>query len=376
YNGILVFRTYNGLGKPELSVSNVTIRVFNPSPLDSFLMSELRARFGSDLSVERAFKHDLYAANSNMTLRPYQEKSGAWYFLVNQTNIAMAGNASQPIYTISIIGNTTGKAAYSFAPSFPFASYSGQSGLVSAYNFTYRTVGSFSIIVVSNKSFTPAPFTDFTGYYVDPRGSLVALPMNFTYPANFTYGGTMSYLLWSNNKSTPFYITTTIPGQMSKEYAMSWGQNATVPVCISGCLFGLASPPQIIGTSAYQINPVLGQMTAGATQVWVKNDLGVLLDNESLPSTYPPIGSFDPPGFIGLHTLEFNVPSGSSSISLFVRNSWGAVAELDGILVSSVAPTNLTGGGLVLILTVIGLLVICFYFLGELNRRLQRNYVP
>ncbi|HEV2138034.1 MAG TPA: hypothetical protein VGR53_04275 [Nitrososphaerales archaeon] len=368
YNGLLIFRTYNGLGRPDPSVSNVTIRVFNPSPLNQFLLSQFKARFGSDPSVERAFKRDLYAANSSMILRPYQEKNGEWYFLVNQTNIAMAANASLPIYTISVIGNTTGMSTYSFAPDFPYANYAGQSGRVLAYNFTYRTVGPFSTIVVSNKSFTPAPFTDFTGYYVDPRGSLVALPMNFTYPANFTYGGAMSYLLWSNNKSTPFYITTTVPGQMSKEYAMSWGQNVTVPVCISGCLFGLASPPQVIGASAFQINPVIGQMTAGATQVWVKNDQGVLLDNESLPSTYPPIGTFAPPGFIGLHTLEFNVPSGSSSISLFVRNSWGAVAELDGIPISTLAPTSLTGGGLVLILTVIGLLAIGFLLLGGRTR--------
>lgn len=185
----------------------------------------------------------------------------------------------------------------------------------------------------------------------------------------------MSYLLWSYNKSTPFFITTTVPGQISKEYAMSWGQNATIPVCIGGCLLGLASPPQNLGTAAYQITPILSQMTAGATQVWVENDLGVVLASESLPSTYPLVGSFAPPGFVGLHTLEFNLPSGSSSISLFVRNSWGAVAELDGIPVSSPQPTSLTGGGLELLLTIIGLLAIGFYFLGELNRRLRRNRI-
>ncbi|HEV2226246.1 MAG TPA: hypothetical protein VGR56_05505 [Nitrososphaerales archaeon] len=376
YNGILVFRTYNGLGKPDQSVLNVTIRVFNPSPLDPFLISELESHFGSDLSVERAFTHDLYPANSSMTLSPYQVKNGAWYFLLNQTNIATAANATQPVYTISVLGSTTGEATYSFIPGFPYAQYSGQSGTVSAYNFTYRTVGSLSTIVISNKSFTPAPFHTFTGYYVEPRGSLAALPMNFTYPANFTYGGSMSYLLWSYNKSTPFYITTTVPGQMSKEYAMLWGQNTTVPVCIGGCLFGLASPPQNLGTAAYELTPILGSMTAGATQVWVESSSGVVLDNESLPTTYPLVESFAPSGFIGLHTLEFNLPSGSSSISLFVRNSWGGVAELDGISVSPPQPTSLIGGGLTLILTVACLLLISFLFLGELNRRLTRNRAP
>lgn len=373
YNGLVVFRTYNGYGKPDGSVSNVTVRVFNPSPLDQYLMSQLKARFGNDPSVERAFRHDLYAANSTMTLEPYREKNGTWYFLVNQTNIATTDNASQPIYTVSVLGNTTGKAIYSFTPDFPFASYSGQSGPISFYNFTYRTAGSFSTILVGNKTFTPAPFQSFTGYFAEPRGSLVALPMSFTYPANFTYGGSISYLLWSYNKSTPFYITTNVPGQISKEYAMSWGENVTVPICIGGCLFGLASPPQSIGPTAYQFTPILGQMTGGATQVWAENNLGVLLDNESLPSTYPMIGSFAPPGFVGLHTLEFNMPSGPTSISLFARNSWGAVAELEGIPVSSPQPTSLTGGGLVLILTAISLLAIGFLFLGELNRRLKRN---
>ena len=375
YNGVVVFRTYDGYGKPDQSVLNVTIRVFNPSPLDPFLLSELRARFGSDPSVQRTFVHDLYAANSSMILRPYQEANGAWYFLLNQTNIATADNASQPVYTISVLGNTTGEAMYSFDSSFPYAGFSGQLGQVSAYNFTYRTVGSLSTILVSNKSFTPAPFHDFTGYYAEPRGSLVALPMNFTYPANFTYGGSMSYLLWSYNKSTPFYITTAIPGPVSKEYAMAWGQNVTVPICIGGCLFGLASPPLAVSATAYEVTPILSQMTGGATQVWIKNNLGTLLDNESLPSTYPLIGSFAPPGFIGIHTLEFNLPGGSTSISLFVKNSWGAVAELDGIPASPPQSTALTGGGLVLVLTVISLLIIGFLFLGELNRKL-RNRVP
>jgi hypothetical protein len=375
YNGLVIFRTYNGLGKTDTSVSNITIKVFNPNPLNQFLMSQLTARFGNDPSVERAFKRDLYAANSSMTLRPYQVKNGAWYFLVNQTNLSTTSDASQPTYTVSVVGNTTGMATYSFVPEFPYAKFSGQSGQVSAYNFTYQTVGSFSTILVSNTSFNPAPFPDFTGYYADPRGSLVALPMNFTSPANFTYGGALSYLLWSYNKSTPFFVTTTVPGQISKEYALTWGQNETVPICVGGCLFGLASPPTSIGATAYQVTPILIQMTGGATQVWVENDLGAVLASESLPSTYPLVGSFAPPGFVGLQTLEFNLPTGSSSLSLFVRNSWGAVAELDGIPVSSPPPTGLTGGGLELLLTIIGLLAIGFYFLGELKRRLGRNRI-
>ncbi|HEV2138491.1 MAG TPA: hypothetical protein VGR53_06585 [Nitrososphaerales archaeon] len=374
YNGLVILRAYNGLGKPDSSVSNVAIKVFNPDPLDPNLMSQLRARFGDDTSVERAFGPDLYAANSSMTLRPYQVNQGAWYFLLNQTNLAVTAGASPPVYTISVVGSTTGTATYSFIPDFPYIRFSGQSGSVSTYNFTYRTVGSFSTIIV-NKSFTPSPFRNFTGYLADPRGSLVALPMNFTYPANFTYGGTMSYLLWSYNKSTPFHITTTVPGQISREYAMPWGQNTTVPICIGGCIYGLTSPPQSLGTAAYELTPILGPMTAGATQVWVKSSSGTVLVNVSLPTTYPLVGSFAPSGFIGLHSLEFNLPSSSSSISVFVRNSWGGIAELDGIPVSPPQSTTLTGGGLEPILTVASLLVVGFLFLGELNRKIRRNQV-
>jgi hypothetical protein len=373
YNGVLVFRTYNGVGEPDESVLNVTIKVLDPSPLDQFLISELEGRFGDDLSVERAFMRDLYPANARMRLSPYQVKNDAWYFLLNQTNIATVTNATQPVYTVSVLGSTTGEATYSYAPSFPYAEYSGQSGAVSAYNFTYLTVGSLSTIAISNRSFTPAPFQTFTGYYLEPRGSLAALPVNFTSPANFTYGGSMSYLLWSYNESTPFYITTNIPGQMSNEYEMVWGQNVTIPVCVGGCLFGLASPPQATGATTYQVTPVLGQMSGGATQIWVKNNLGTLLDNESVASNYPLIGSLAPSSFIGIRTLEFDVPGNSTSISLFIRNSWGAVALLQGIPVGSPQPTSLTGGDLVLILTIVSLLAIGFLFLGELNRRMQRR---
>jgi hypothetical protein len=304
---------------------------------------------------------------------PYQEKNGAWYFLLNQTNIATTDNASQPIYTVSVLGNTTGKGMYSFTPGFPYAKFSGQSGPVSVYNFTYKNIGSFSAALVSNKSFKPAPFPNFTGYNAELRGSLVALPINFTYPANFTYGGSMSYLLWSYNKSTSFCITATVPGPISEEYAMVWGQNTTVPVCIGGCLFGLASPPQATGTATYEITPIFSEVGGGATQVWVKNNLGTLLDNESLPSTYPLIGSFAPPGFVGIHSIEFNLPDNSTSISLFVRNSWGAVAELDGIPASSPQPATLTGGGLALILTIVSLLTLGLLFLGEFNRWLTNR---
>jgi hypothetical protein len=112
-------------------------------------------------------------------------------------------------------------------------------------------------------------------------------------------------------------------------------------------------------------------MTGGGIQVWVKNNLGTVLVNESLLSDHPQMGSFDPPGFTGLRTLKFVMPSNSTSISLFIRNSWGAVAELQGIPVNPPQPASLTGGGLVLILTLMSLLAIGFLFLGELNRRLR-----
>ncbi len=370
YNGLLIFRTYDGLGKPDPSVSNVTIRVFNPSPLNPFLLSQLKARFGSDASVQRAFERDLYAANSSMTLRPFQVKGGHWYFLINQTNIAAISNASQPVYTISVIGNTSKDAAYAYTTIFPFVKFSGELGQASPYNFTYRAIGSYSTIMVSNKSFTSSPFRNFTAYDLEPRGSLIMLPLNFTYPANFNYGGVMSYLLWSYNQSTPFYTLTTAPGQMGRAYMLLWGQNVTIPVCVGGCLFGFTAPPQELGAGSLAMTPILGQMTAGATQVWVKSSLGTLLANESLPDTYPSVASFAPPGFIGLHTLRFYVPSGTSSISFLVKNSWGAVAEVDNIPVNPVTSSGLSGDTLLIILTIIFLLALGFYFLGELNKRL------
>ncbi len=196
------------------------------------------------------------------------------------------------------------------------------------------------------------------------------LPLNFTYPANFSYGGVMSYLLWSTNQSTPFYTLTTAPGQMSRAYMLLWGQNVTVPVCTSGCLFGFTTSPQQLSAGSLEITPILGQMTAGATQVWVRSNLGTLLQNDSLPDTYPSISSFAPPGFIGLQTLRFYVPSGTSSVSLFVKNSWGAVAEVDNIPAGPVASGSLSGDTLLIILTIIFLLALGFYFLGELNKRL------
>lgn len=72
---------------------------------------------------------------------------------------------------------------------------------------------------------------------------------------------------------------------------------------------------------------------------------------------------------MGFLMARFYVLNGTTSISFFVRNARGAVAEVDNIPVGSILSGSLSGDTPLIILTVIFLLALGFYFLGELNKR-------
>ena len=96
------------------------------------------------------------------------------------------------------------------------------------------------------------------------------------------------------------------------------------------------------------------------------SDRSGVLVNETLADTWPQLSSWAPPGFFGLQTILFNAPTGDSSVTLHLKNSWGGEAVVTIAIPSVGASTPLDGTTLI---TAVFLLTMGFYFLGELNRR-------
>ena len=104
FNGYLVFRPYGG-SDANFSVSIVS---HNPSPLDSYVVSEASSVFGNDTNAITSLDQDLYPAYSATILKPLISDSQEWVFLINQTNLATSNSDAMPYFTISV----SGKAGY------------------------------------------------------------------------------------------------------------------------------------------------------------------------------------------------------------------------------------------------------------------------
>ena len=361
YNGYVIFQTYDAAGKPDPAVSNIVVKVTNPQPLDPYLVSDAVKVFGNDSHVIAAFDRDLYPASATMTLAPIQQGNGRWVYLVNETNVSLNGNLSLPIYSVTVSGVSSG-ATYDYSPSIPFVSYLGPGSGSTPVNYTYTFQGSFSLDV-ANKATTGSPFDNMTMYFMDQRGSLVLRPLNFT-----SYPQVALYFLQSLDTLTPYTSLTTLPGGAALQYMFILGTNTTIPVNIQGGIGGLAAPLIYKGGTEFQVTLMVGASSGGGVDAWVSDQSGVLV-NETLPDTWPTISSWAPPGFTGLQTLLFEVPSGDSNVTLHLLNSWGGVAVVTIAIPSVPASSPLDG---TVLITAVFLLTMGFYFLG--GRKGERGW--
>ena len=256
----MIFQTYDGAGKPDPAVSNIVVKVTNPNPLDPYLVSKVVKVFGNDSHVIAAFQKDLYAATASMTLVPIQHGDGRWVYLVNQTNISLNGNLTLPIYSVSVTGISTGASDYNYSASIPFISYQRPGSGNINLNYTYSFQGSFSLDVANSKT-SGSPFANMTMYFMEPRGSVVLKPLNFT-----SFPQVALYFVQSLNPDTPYTSLSTLPGGAALQYMFILGTNTTIPVNIQGGLGGLATPLIYKGGTEFQLTLMVGQMTGGGWQ--------------------------------------------------------------------------------------------------------------
>jgi hypothetical protein len=342
YNGYLVFKPYGG-SQANFSVSVVS---HNPSSLDSYLVSQATSVFGNYTSAISSLEQDLYPAYSTTILKPLVSSSQEWVFLVNQTNFAASNSDAMPFFTISISGKT-GYTDYTYEAneppgylSAPVTQYS-QTVETTTYNVSYY-FGLFGMSDFPVSSSFPAQ--ELIGYYfMQPNvgDDLVMQPLNFS----FSPSASIPYLIRTySNLSAPFFVSFE-PGNLTDSYSMIYGENSTTAVSVNlvgGGITGLdGTPTAVNGGTEYEVTLVIGNQSGGASDVWVVGDEGQVLYNESLlPSSSPSIsGLFGPAGYVGEYSFQFPVENtSSSSVTIYVENSWGGLSIIQGVQITPQSP--------------------------------------
>jgi hypothetical protein len=340
YNGYLVFKPYGG-SNADFSVSIVA---HNPSPLDSYLVTETSSIFGNDTKVVSSLERDLYPAYSTTVLKPVISNSQEWVFLINQTNLATPNVDGMPYFTISVSGKT-GYTEYFYQPNNPpyYLSppvvYYGQ-GLV---NTTYNVYDYFGLFAMSD---FPAsfPFQQLTGYYFMQPSVGEDIVMQ---PLNFSFSSSMPYLIRTYaDPSGPFFVSFE-PGNLTLSYAMVYGENSTTTVSsnfIGGGMIGLdGNPVPLNGGTSCEVSLLIGNQSGGASYVWVVSDEGQVLYNESLLASSSSLaGLFGPAGYVGEYTFQFPVGNANSSVTIYIENSWGALSIINGVEIVPHSPPALS----------------------------------
>jgi hypothetical protein len=339
YNGYLIFRPSGG-SNADFSVSIVS---HNPSPLDSYLVSEASSIFGNDANVVSSLEQDLYPAYSTTILKPVISNSQEWVFLINQTNLATPNVDGMPYFTISVSGET-GYTEYFYQPNnppyylSPPVTYYGQG----VGNTTYNVHDYFGLFSMSDFP-TSFPFKELTGYYFMQPSVGEDIVMQ---PLNFSFSSSMPYLIRTYaDPSGPFFVTFE-PGNLTLSYAMVYGENSTTIVScnfIGGGITGLdGSPVPLNGGTSYEVSLLIGNESGGASHIWVVSDRGEVLYNESLLASSSSLtGLFGPAGYVGEYTFQFPVGNTNSSVTIYIENSWGALCIIRGVKITPHSPPAL-----------------------------------
>jgi hypothetical protein len=340
YNGFLVFKPFGG-SNADFSVSIVS---HNPSPLDSYIVSETFSIFGNDNTVISTLEQDLYPANSTTILKPLVSNSQEWVFLINQTNMATANLDGMPYFTVSVSGKT-GYTEYSYQPNnppyylSPPVTYYGQG----IQNTTYNVYDYFGLFATSDYP-SSFPFKELTGYYFMQPSVGEDIVMQ---PLNFSFSSSMPYLVRTYaDPSGPFFVSFE-PGNLSQSYSMVYGENRTIfvsPNFVGGGIFGLdGTPIALNGGTSYQVSLLIGNESGGASYVWVVSDRGEVLYNESLTASSSSLTRlFGSAGYVGEYTFQFPVGNSNNSVTIYIENSWGALSIINGVEITPHSPPTLS----------------------------------
>jgi hypothetical protein len=278
-----------------------------------------------------------------MELKPIFANATEMVFLVNQTNIMTSSTAQMPYFTISVRG-IAGMTTYQYNESNP-PSYLGRPVITpyaSYENITYDVDDEYSLFVMDDFS-PPAPFSNFTGYFLEEPAGGYNLVMQ---PTSFSFTGPASYLTRTYGyPQGPFFVTEE-PGNLTQDYSMLYGQNVTVPTNFAGGgITGLVVSGEGQGSVFYDATVFIGSESGGMSSIVVTSNSGQVLYNETIAGNGPVIVSFNPQEYVGAYTFEFPVYS-NGTISIDLNGVWAALNTIAGIPVTSnygaPAPSGIT----------------------------------
>lgn len=383
YSGYLIFKFYDASGKPDLS-ANVTIVSHNPSPLNVYLVDRVRAEFGDDPAVLGAFGKDLYPSNYTTILKQLQpNKDGTIVYLVNQTNLAMVGNSAFPSFNVSIYSSMSGT-SYRFTSQSPYLTGGTTTYCPTAYQYwwsyyygfnqnckevSYQIPNRFSLFLFNGSVLSSLPFANATAYYVAHDLTNLALPVNSTLSSGPTY-----YANWyaAMNVINPNIPISQEPGQLTKLYQLIYGQNSTADVNTAGGNIDFSRPEPLQGGVYYRFSFLINPQSGELSRLWIVNDRGVTLTNETVLPTTSYNSSFSLPGYFGQYSTTVPMDNTNGTVTIFLLNPWGAKTVIDGVQVSSyVPPPSSFPWGLV---TIIVLVLIGVSFLSKaLKVKMERR---
>jgi hypothetical protein len=284
WNGQLEFRAYDSNGDID-PATNITLTVYNSSPLDSLLESQFNATFGHDPRAFSCFKKDLYATPPTMRF----SRTGELPLLVNMTDIGV------PIYLVQV---SHGGALVSYSAD--------ESGLT----MTNASVFSNSTIPI-------------TGYVLPSSGSSGAGLSQVVVPVRAGLAGPTSFWVLVKQGNTATFVGQIEMAQLQGTYAWYFGNTTEIPINFEGGGISLLSVAQ----TGNSLSAVLmaNLKSGGITEVETYLN-GTLIDTETLSSPSL-IGDLSGGGYFG--PFDVSVPAaGGGDVTAKISNSWGATTTL------------------------------------------------
>jgi hypothetical protein len=368
YNGYLVFKFFDASGSPDLT-ANATVVSHNLSPLNVYLLDRVKARFGDDAAVLRAFERDLYPSNYTLTLKQLQHnEDGTVVYLVNQTNLAALGETAFPWFNVTVYSAMSGT-SYQFTSQPPYLTGETTTYCPGSYyipqwlefligpqptckEISYLVPNGFSLFLLNNTALPSLPFNNATAYYLTQDFTNLILPVNSTLS-----GGPVYYVNWYASSPLGPMIDPNIgvsrePGQLTTLYQLLYGENATVYVNTAGGGINLLSEGRM--GWEYQFAFLFGPQSGGIARLSAVDNYSTTLTDAALPSSTSSLSSFSPPGYYGAYVTSIPVAN-NGTMTITLVNSWGAktVIERIPVYVGAVPPPRVAWNFIILIVVIL-----------------------
>ena len=304
----------NAIGNTQISLT-----IWNPAPLDTWLTSNFEHIFADDPQALRAFAEDLYPTNQTMRING----TGRLSIVLNQTSLV------PPLITITS-GGTSLSGNFTFTPV-----------------FMNSTIASVSDVLNGTISYSNATIPLWS--YNILQGSLAYLPVTTTTGSPSTFLELVNSSRWVAGNTTAPQTPLAFASQQYGFWPM--GENLTLFVNTKGGGVNLLGT-QKLGPDEYQASFYIEPWSGGISSIQLVEGNETLAPQSTLnASAYP---SPLPPALTGFYSVTF--PSTGQDTKVVFTNVWGATTTLDlgavptpSALVNLIPATTATAFGVAMI---------------------------